>query len=270
MVPVTATPISLPDELIVWAVSDVHGRRRELVQALMNAGLIDRDEAWAAPGCALVVIGDTIDRGPDPIGTIRWLGRLRASAAERGGTVALLEGNHEQAASMALNGGGFAAVRMWLAIGGVPTVLSCGVDTAGGDIAAAVNRAAPDLRGLLDSVAPYARWRDVCFAHAGLVPDVSLAAFAEEHDRVWNHGPFVWGPPFPDAPEWRSYHDAGITRVVVGHKVVERPTLEQGGHALMIDTGAGYDRPGSALTLVRLPDTGLDPVETIRVPIQPA
>jgi len=183
--------------------------------------------------------------------------------------VVLLEGNHEQAASIALNGGGFGAIGMWLAIGGVPTVLSCGVEAGGGDIAAAVNRAAPDLRDLLDTLAPYARWRDVCFAHAGLVPDVTLAEFAGEHGRLWNHGPFVWGPPFPDAPEWRHYREAGIGRVVLGHKVVDRPTLEQGGRALMIDTGAGHDRPGSALTFVRLPATGLEPVETIRIAIEP-
>ncbi|MDA8202415.1 MAG: hypothetical protein M0Z49_06615 [Chloroflexi bacterium] len=76
-------------------------------------------------------------------------------------------------------------------------------------------------------------------------------------------------PPFPAAAQWRHYRAAGLERVVVGHKVVEAPTLEQGGRALMIDTGAGHDRPDSALTFVRVPEQGLDPVRTVRVPRRP-
>lgn len=129
--------------------------------------------------------------------------------------------------------------------------------------------AAPDLLPFLETCAPWARWRDVCFVHAGLVPGVDLPAFGTAWERVWRHGDFLWGPPFPAAPEWRHYREAGLERVVVGHKVVEAPTLEQGGRALMIDTGAGHDRPGTALTFVRLPEQGLDPVWAIRVPRRP-
>jgi serine/threonine protein phosphatase 1 len=261
-----AEPARLPADLAVWAVSDVHGRRQALIDGLTRAGLVDHGDRWAAPGHALVVIGDIIDRGPDPIGTLRWLGQLRDSAAERGGVVALLEGNHEQAATLALREGS-SFMRTWLAIGGLPTVLSCGVESANGDLAGSIRRAAPDLAPMLDTLAPYALWRDVCFAHAGLVPDLTLAEFARAHGRVWEHGPFLWGPSFPAAPEWRHYRDAGIERVVVGHKVVDRPVLEQDGRALMIDTGAGHEHPGAALTFVRLPESGLEPAETIRIPV---
>jgi hypothetical protein len=249
-------------------VSDVHGRRRALIDGLTRAGLVDHGDQWAAPGHALVVIGDIIDRGPDPSGPCA--GWISCGTRPPSGAV-----------SSRCWKGTTSRLRRWRSAkvprscapgsrSGLPTVLSCGVESANGDLAGSTRRAAPDLAPMLDTLAPYALWRDVCFAHAGLVPDLTLAEFARANGRVWEHSPFLWGPSFPAAPEWRHYRDAGIERVVVGHKVVDRPVLEQDGRALMIDTGAGHERPGAALTFVRLPDSGLEPAETIRIAVASA
>jgi hypothetical protein len=55
--------------------------------------------------------------------------------------------------------------------------------------------------------------------------------------------------------------------VVVGHKPMDRPTIEQGGRALMIDTGAGRVRDPGALTFVRMPATGLAPAAEVRIAV---
>ena len=259
--------VVIPDSFEVWVVSDIHGQLSALESGLLDAGLVDSAGSWVRPGTALAVLGDSIDGGPDSLGTLLRLDQLRSSADGCGGLVALLDGNHEDAASSALDGGRGAG--LWMSIGGDATIASCGIDPARPDALASVVSEAPQLRSLLGTLAPWARWRDVCLVHAGLVPDVDLAEFSVAYGRLWRHGDFLWGPPFPDAHEWRHYRAAGLGRVVVGHRTVERPTLEQGGRALMVDTGAGNLREPGALTFVRLPTEGLVPEDEIRVETAP-
>jgi Calcineurin-like phosphoesterase len=76
----------------VYAVSDVHGHREDLVAALQKVGLLDASERWSGGDAQLHVLGDLLDRGPDGIGVIRLLRRLQAEAP---GRVHVLLGNHE-------------------------------------------------------------------------------------------------------------------------------------------------------------------------------
>ena len=76
----------------VFAVSDVHGHRKDLVVALQKAGLLDTSERWGGGDSELYVLGDLLDRGPDGIGVIRLLRRLQQEAP---GRVHVLLGNHE-------------------------------------------------------------------------------------------------------------------------------------------------------------------------------
>lgn len=76
----------------VYAVSDVHGHREDLVRALQRAGLIDAAERWCGGSAQLYVLGDLLDRGPDGIGVVRLLRRLQAEAPAH---VHVLLGNHE-------------------------------------------------------------------------------------------------------------------------------------------------------------------------------
>ena len=180
----------IPDDHELWVVSDVHGQLEALEAGLARAGLTDAAGEWARPTVALAVLGDIIDGGPDALGTLVRLDRLRSSAAARGGLVVLLEGNHQDACRRVLEGRD--GPQLWLDIGGDATVASCGVDPAAPDVVAAVTRQAPQLRSLLDSLAPWARWRDVCLVHAGLVPDADLAEFTLAYGRLWRHGDFLY------------------------------------------------------------------------------
>jgi hypothetical protein len=79
----------------VWAVSDPHGHRAELVAALRERGLLDDRADWAAGDATLWFLGDLFDRGPDGVGVVELVMRLQQQAADQGGRVGAVLGNHE-------------------------------------------------------------------------------------------------------------------------------------------------------------------------------
>ena len=78
-----------------YVVGDVHGHRDELVAALHEVGLVDTGGTWTGGTANLWFLGDFVDRGPDGIGVIDLVMRLAGEAAEAGGRVETLLGNHE-------------------------------------------------------------------------------------------------------------------------------------------------------------------------------
>lgn len=79
----------------VLAVSDVHGMRPALDALLKGAGVVGADGKWAAGNTLLVVVGDSIDKGPRSLDVLdAWIG-LSAQAASAGGRVVHALGNHE-------------------------------------------------------------------------------------------------------------------------------------------------------------------------------
>lgn len=88
-----------PDELKkysqVVAVSDVHGHYLNALHLLQKAQIMDANGKWAGGKTLLVVVGDSIDKGPSSLAVLRcWLD-LRAQADKVGGRVLVLLGNHE-------------------------------------------------------------------------------------------------------------------------------------------------------------------------------
>lgn len=79
----------------LYVVGDVHGYLDELRAALLNAGLIDTEDHWAAGNARLWFLGDFADRGPDGVGVIDLVMQLSAEAAAAGGYCKALMGNHE-------------------------------------------------------------------------------------------------------------------------------------------------------------------------------
>ena len=78
-----------------FVMSDPHGRLNLVVNLLKANGVIDSQLRWAYGNNQLVVIGDIFDRGYD-VPQIFWLFyKLEAEAAECGGRVTVLLGNHE-------------------------------------------------------------------------------------------------------------------------------------------------------------------------------
>lgn len=79
----------------VMALSDVHGMYDEVTQELQAAGLIDKSLKWAGGKTLLIIIGDSIDKGPNSVGVIDLWIRLTHEANGVGGKVVHLLGNHE-------------------------------------------------------------------------------------------------------------------------------------------------------------------------------
>lgn len=78
-----------------FVVGDVHGCREPLLAALAGRGLVDDSGNWSAGDAHLWFLGDFVDRGPDGIGVIDLVMRLTEQAADAGGQVRTLMGNHE-------------------------------------------------------------------------------------------------------------------------------------------------------------------------------
>jgi len=74
---------------------DVHGEFDRVVGLLRNARLIDEELEWAGGDSHLVFLGDIFDRGDDVTRVLWFLYRLEREAAQAGGAVHVVLGNHE-------------------------------------------------------------------------------------------------------------------------------------------------------------------------------
>jgi hypothetical protein len=78
-----------------FVIGDIHGEYEKLVRLLKDAGLVGEDLAWTGKDTVVWFMGDFVDRGPDGIAVIDLVMRLQQEAADAGGRVASLLGNHE-------------------------------------------------------------------------------------------------------------------------------------------------------------------------------
>lgn len=79
----------------IVAISDVHGAYDAMVRTLQSAGILDDALGWKGGDAHLVVTGDLLDRGPDSRQAMDLLMKLEGEAADAGGQVHVLLGNHE-------------------------------------------------------------------------------------------------------------------------------------------------------------------------------
>lgn len=114
----------------MYIVGDIHGQYAKLITLLQTSGLIDTQLAWAAQKSTLWFMGDFVDRGPDGLAVVDLVMRLQREAAEDGGTVGALMGNHEPLLLGALlfpneptTGPGGTFLTDWERNGGVPADL---------------------------------------------------------------------------------------------------------------------------------------------------
>ncbi len=90
-----------PGTRAVFALSDVHGGYDRLAALLAATGLAKPAPTsasaitWSGADAILIVAGDLIDKGPQPIEVVDALRALETSAAAAGGRVIVLLGNHE-------------------------------------------------------------------------------------------------------------------------------------------------------------------------------
>lgn len=78
-----------------YVIGDVHGHLIKLTELMLAAGLIDERQRWIAGDAHLWFVGDFFDRGPHGIGVVDLIMRLQVQAADAGGEIRALLGNHE-------------------------------------------------------------------------------------------------------------------------------------------------------------------------------
>ena len=83
-----------PPETLV-AIGDVHGDFDDFVAILQRTGLIDKQNHWTGGKTTFVQLGDLLDRGPKPREVMDLMMALEKEAAQGGGRVVSLLGNHE-------------------------------------------------------------------------------------------------------------------------------------------------------------------------------
>src|SRR5882724_11843014 len=87
------SPADPPESLV--AIGDVHGDFDDFVGILQRIGLIDKQNHWTGGKTTFVQTGDLLDRGPKPREVMDLMMALEKEAAQAGGRVVGLLGNHE-------------------------------------------------------------------------------------------------------------------------------------------------------------------------------
>lgn len=80
----------------LFAISDIEGEFHAFVASLIGNGVIDKDYNWTYGKGHLVLVGDFFDRGEDVTACLWLIYKLEGEAAEAGGMVHFIIGNHEE------------------------------------------------------------------------------------------------------------------------------------------------------------------------------
>ncbi len=220
-------PGTVPPGQRIYAVGDVHGCAGQL--AALHARIAADAARWPVPGITLVHLGDYIDRGP---ASAQVLERLLGPPPVPGAAMVNLMGNHEtmllDAAAPDAHPG---ALPYWLENGGAETLASYGADPA----EPGWPRAIPDPhREMLHRCRLLWGAGDYLFVHAGLRPEVPLAA-QDPFDLLWIREPFL------------SWHGDLPGVVVHGHTPAPLPVVRE--NRIGIDTGACFGGDLTCLVL---------------------
>jgi serine/threonine protein phosphatase 1 len=215
---------------MLYAVGDIHGMRHKLVELL--------DSIPLKPGDELVFIGDYVDRGPDPKGTVEVLIELQQHYP-----CTFLLGNHESMflSFLGWEGPAYFAGEAFLANGGESTLHSYGYFDG-----LKAFELPPDHEDFFRSCRLWYLKGQYLFVHAGLSRDaLPLAdpkyALSREEPRE-----ILWERNTMDLP-----HSLGGT-IIYGH--TPAPDLQVRWnlpYTIGIDTGCVF---GGPLTALRLPD----------------
>ncbi len=90
------TPSEVPQPSRLLAISDIEGNFNAFAKTLIGNGVIDHHYNWTFGDGHLVLVGDFFDRGLNVTPCLWLIYSLEAQAAEQGGMVHFILGNHEE------------------------------------------------------------------------------------------------------------------------------------------------------------------------------
>jgi hypothetical protein len=263
----------------ILAIGDVHGDYDRLVELLRAGGAVDKENKWIGGKMHLVQTGDVIDRGPGSKPAMDLLKRLETEAADAGGRVHALIGNHEAMA----NQGNTSDAH--------PEELKSYDGTAGFKMALG-----PD--------GEYGRWirkhnaviriNDTLFLHGGISPNMADKSLLELNEAVraalaqpsgWkksimgDDGP-LWYRGNAVLPKAELEKELAATlpafqasRVVIGHTISKKGIQSRGdGQVIMIDVGFSktyVNNPPAALLIESNKLFIVTPTGTVALALEP-
>ena len=242
----------------VIAISDVHGMFEPLVTLLRASKTIDKNNNWIAGRSLLMVLGDSIDKGPQSLEVLNlWIKLQSQSAAAGGGFIHVL-GNHE--AEFLAN----------------PTKAPKAAEL----IAEmhAQNVTLNDLTGLQSPRGIFIHSEPVAaivgkwlFCHSGFYPDATWADFSAQAKKVvvaqdYGSDFLIGANSILEAKKWEANDslvlfllkrlgDLSLYGIVFGHQpaafgITGRSAAKYSGHLIKIDNGMPPEagsHPGSLL-----------------------
>ncbi len=161
----------------VVALSDAHGMFNPLMHLLSACKIITADGHWLADRTLVIVIGDSIDKGPQSLEVIDLWRTLRAEAPRKRSRVVVLLGNHEAEFLAAPATKKSAATRDELA--------AKGLDVR--ELTDPIHPRAQFLRSLPVAARVGKRW---LFCHAGWIPKMPYADFVARARSVLRAGDY--------------------------------------------------------------------------------
>ncbi len=88
-------PVRYQDDQAILAISDIEGNYKTFRDFLISAKVINADLEWIFGRGHLVLVGDFVDRGASTTQVLWLIYKLEQSAADQGGRVHYILGNHE-------------------------------------------------------------------------------------------------------------------------------------------------------------------------------
>lgn len=245
----------------VLALSDVHGMKPALDALLRGAGVTGADGRWAVGGSLLVVVGDSIDKGPQSLEVLDTWIALAPQAEAAGGRIVHVLGNHE-AEFLASPGDARKAAELYaeLQAKGVPVT----------DL---TDPSKPYGKFLLSEplAARVGRW---LFCHAGRYPGPDWASFKSAAAAALGAGSYGadllqaddsileakdwWKDPAGRASLENKLEAAGLYGLVQGHQpkaygFPNRIGALDGGRLVKIDNGMAPEAGSHAGSILRFP-----------------
>ncbi|MBS1716769.1 MAG: polynucleotide kinase-phosphatase [Armatimonadetes bacterium] len=230
-------------------IGDIHGCMAELSELLTQLGWSTEPSLSHPEGRKMVFLGDLVDRGPDPIGVLKFV--MSAVAEEK---AICVPGNHDIRLAKALMGR-----KVGMGHGLAETLVELEKET-------------PEFRQevakFLDGLVSHAVMDEgkLCVAHAGLLEEMQgrgsravrdFALYGETTGEIDEFG-------LPVRYQWaRDYR--GKAMVVYGHTPV--PVAEWLNNTIDIDTGCCF---GGSLTALRYPERELVSVRAHATYTEPA
>ena len=214
---------SVGDDMRIYAIGDIHGRADLLDDLMVMIAQDNRTRGTMPPH--LILLGDLIDRGPASRIVIQWVMDVTAS----GKAMRCLKGNHEELFVLAARGD-IHAIPVFRRAGGGQTLASYGLDPAwfllmcDAEIVDWMLHHIPrDHVDFLDALPDTCEVGDYLFVHAGIRPNVSIAAQKPADLRWIRH-------------EFLDHAHAHPKMIVHGHSISY--DVDERDNRIGIDTGA--------------------------------